>query len=366
MASPAILNIDALLAPIAGADPAGAPAPFEARKKLDDARKEINPNAFAPNDPRRPEIPQAADWAAIEEYAQELLTSVSKDLLIAARLTEALTKRHGFGGLRDGLRLMRRMVAECWDRILPSIADGDVEARGGAFIWLDEEGRGASFPFSLRAVPLTRPKPKEGEDEGARRFGWQTWKDSQDAKAKITGAVFDQAVSETPREFCQAVFDDLVECTEELNSLFKELGTRMGEGAPGLSQMRKAIVEVQDLAKQILQRKGPAPVAPPPQTDAPPTNGTPPPEGQAPVAQAARPVTRDDVLDRLAAASAMLLEMEPHSPIAYMVQRAVKLARLPLPDLMKVLVRDPNVLVQLDRDLDLGLEPPDAAKAVKK
>jgi hypothetical protein len=44
----------------------------------------------------------------------------------------------------------------------------------------------------------------------------------------------------------------------------------------------------------------------------------------------------------------------------------VKLARLPLPDLMKVLVRDPNVLVQLDRDLDLGLEPPDAAKAVKK
>ena len=78
---------------------------------------------------------------------------------------------------------------------------------------------------------------------------------------------------------------------------------------------------------------------------------------------ARRPLTREDVLVRLADASAMLLQMEPQSPIAYMIQRAVKLARLPLPELMRVLVRDPGVLGQLDRDLDLGLE--EAAKAGK-
>ena len=78
-----------------------------------------------------------------------------------------------------------------------------------------------------------------------------------------------------------------------------------------------------------------------------------------------RPLTREDVLNRLADSSALLLQMEPHSPIAYLVQRAVKLARLPLPELMKVLVRDPGVLGQLDRDLDLGLDKQDAAKAVK-
>ena len=63
--------------------------------------------------------------------------------------------------------------------------------------------------------------------------------------------------------------------------------------------------------------------------------------------------------------SALLLQMEPHSPIAYLVQRAVKLARLPLPELMRVLVRDPGVLGQLDRDLDLGLEAPEASKPGK-
>src|SRR5262249_8753716 len=86
---------------------------------------------------------------------------------------------------------------------------------------------------------------------------------------------------------------------------------------------------------------------------------------QQPVAgPARRPLTRDDLLARLADASALLLQMEPHSPIAYMIQRAVKLARLPLPDLMRVLVRDPPVLGQLDRDLDVGLEKlQEAAKA---
>src|SRR5438045_7534477 len=122
MASPPILDFEILLAPIKkGADPAGNgagdPLPFDIRKKLDDARKEINPNKFAPDDPRRPEQTQLADWPGIEQLTQNTLALTSKDLLVAARLTEALVKCHGFGGLRDGLRLMRRLAQECWDRL---------------------------------------------------------------------------------------------------------------------------------------------------------------------------------------------------------------------------------------------------------
>jgi type VI secretion system protein ImpA len=128
-------------------------------------------------------------------------------------------------------------------------------------------------------------------------------------------------------------------------------------------QVRKALQDGQTLAQQILQRKGPppavAPPAPPPE-QAKATSGA---DGAAPPATAAHRVqTREDLLNRLADASAQLLQLEPQSPIAYMIQRAVKLARLPLPELMKVLVRDPNVLGQLDRDLDLGIERGDAAK----
>src|ERR1700694_1927803 len=114
MASPPILDFERLLAPIEGANPAGEPLPFDVRKKLDDARKEINLNQFAPDDPRRPEQPQPADWPGIEHLAQDTLARTSKDLMVAARLTEALVKGHGFGGLCDGLRLLRRLAQECW------------------------------------------------------------------------------------------------------------------------------------------------------------------------------------------------------------------------------------------------------------
>jgi len=353
MASSPILDFDKLLAPIEGANPAGGQLPFPVRKKLDDARKEINPNQFARNDPRRPEQPQLADWRGIEELTQDTLARTSKDLMVAAWLTEALVKRHGFGGLRDGLRLLRRLVQECWDRVYPVIEDGDLEVRAKAFHWLDDEIHAARFPNTLRTVPLTNA----GEEQN---FGWQQWKDAQDARGPVTAEAFDQAVAATPRAYCQAVVEDIAESADELTELTKVLNTTMGEAAPGLAQVRKALLECQELAQKVLQRKGPAPLSAP-EAAAPPTESGA--EVQPVAAPAARrPLTRDDVLARLDDASALLLQMEPHSPIAYLVQRAVKLARLPLPDLMRVLVRDPAVLGQLDRDLDLGLEKQEAAK----
>jgi type VI secretion system protein ImpA len=355
MASPPILDFETLLAPIDGANPAGEALPFPVRKKLDDARKEVNPNAFAPDDPRRPESPQLADWPGIEQLAQETLTRTSKDLLVAARLMEALVKLHGFGGLRDGLRLIRRLVQECWDRMHPVIEDGDMEARAAAFIWLDDDRRGSLFPNTLRAAPLT----KAGDEQN---YGWQQWKDAQEARGPVTAAAFDEAVDATPREYCQTVVDEIAESADELAQLANVLSTHMGEEAPGLVQVRKALLDCQELAQQILQRKGPPPDA------AEQTAETPAESSEAALPAAAAPAgarrlqTRDGVLAQLAEASAALLKMEPHSPIAYMIQRAVKLARLPFPDLMRVLIRDPGVLSQLDRDLDLGLEGQDGSK----
>jgi type VI secretion system protein ImpA len=349
MASPPILDFETLLAPIAGADPAGEALPFPVRKKLDDARKEINPNAFAPDDPRRPEAPQPADWPGIEQLAQETLTRTSKDLLVASRLTEALVKQHGFRGLRDGLRLMRRLTQECWDRIHPVIEDGDMEARAAPFIWLDDDRRGSLFPNTLRMAPLTATPDEQ-------KYGWQQWKDAQEAKGPVTAASFDEAVAATSREYCQAVVDDTAESAEELTQLANVLITHMGEGAPGLAQIRRALLDCQELAQQILQRKGPPPDAVAETAEPPLADSGEAAQPTAAPAGARRLQTREGVLAQLAEASAALLKMEPHSPIAYMIQRAVKLARLPLPDLMRVLIRDPGVLSQLDRDLDLGLE----------
>src|SRR4051794_31189311 len=54
MSTPALIDFETLLAPIPGDDPAGKAVPFATREIFDKARKEINPDAFAPDDPLRP------------------------------------------------------------------------------------------------------------------------------------------------------------------------------------------------------------------------------------------------------------------------------------------------------------------------
>src|SRR6516165_6759422 len=113
MPTPSLLSFDEVLAAIPGEDPAGDTVPFTVRQKLEEFRKEINPADFDPDDPLRPDQKKAADWPAVQRLAVETLTGSSKDLLVAARLTEALTKQYGFAGLRDGLHLMKLLVSDC-------------------------------------------------------------------------------------------------------------------------------------------------------------------------------------------------------------------------------------------------------------
>lgn len=355
MGSPATVDIDALLHPVPGDNPAGDAVPFGTRKTLDDARKEIFPEAFAPDDPLRPENPKLAEWDKIIRVSQETLTDASKDLLVAARLTEALTKSHGFAGLRDGFRLLRRLIEEAWDRINPTIDDGDLEVRATAFNWLDDPDRGSRFPMTVRQVAFIQG------DDGA--FSWQTWRDTQDGRGKVQRESLDQAIGLMSWQKVQDLADDLEEAKNEIDLLLRLLTDKMGDVAPGLSQVNLAIGECESLVRQILSRKGPPPVSESPVSAeesgamavAAPAVGV----AMTPATWVAPPralVTREDVYAQLAEISDKLLRMDPHSPITYLVQRAVKLSRLTFPQLMKILIRDASILGDLNRELDLGIK----------
>src|SRR5262245_57946224 len=106
--SPPFVDIDALLRPLPGDDPAGS-VPYTERAELEEARKEKQDPNGAEGTLVKP------DWARVVQTAQEILLKKSKDLGVAARLAEALFRRHGFAALPEGFRLLRRLVAECWD-----------------------------------------------------------------------------------------------------------------------------------------------------------------------------------------------------------------------------------------------------------
>jgi type VI secretion system ImpA family protein len=365
MASSPLLNFPELLAPIPGDSPAGQPLAFDLKDKLTKGRVEINPDDYKADDPLRPRERKAADWSGIVKVAREALAKNSKDLLLAARLTEALTRdvaarqdqfvkkgevTNGFTGLRDGLRLIRQMVEQCWDRLTPPIEDGDLEVRAGPFYWLDDADRGAQFPNTLRGVPVLYTK------DGV-RYSFHDWKESQskDGKGKVTVADWDKAMQATEAALCEAVADDLNQSYEELNQIVKLLNAKMERAAPGMTALRQAIEEVRTLAQQIWEKRRPAPA---PKTDE-KADGK---AGGAAPGPAKPAHTRAEVYRQLTQAAHVLRELEPHSPIPYLILRCVELGAMPFPDLIKELVRDAKLVADLNRELGIK----DGAKAGAK
>ena len=365
MSTPSLLQIDSLLEPIPGDNPAGKAVPFATRETLDKARKEINPDNFAADDPLRPKDMVRADWRLIVEKTQEVLTESTKDILTAARLTEALIKLHGeelqgFAGLRDGLRLMRRMLEECWDRIYPPIEEeGDEEIRAAAFSWLDDADRGARFPLTIRTTPIVTFEGKG--------LSWKDWKDSTQRSAPAdqneetqdqeeSQDTFSKAVEETPREKCQDVADDLSESLAEIVELDRVLEERLGTYAPSISNLRQAVYDCEVLAKQVLEQKGPAAgdemegsAEEEPAGEEADGSGS-----QGPSPRAAAMNTRAQVYQTIAEAARVLRQLEPHSPIPFMLERIVELGPLTFPELMKVFIRNnPDVLAGLGRELGI-------------
>ena len=349
MASAPSLDFDALLAPIPGENPAGValrylPPPNNDSPHvgviLEEARKEEDPNDFAPDDPMRPTKPKRANWQGIIELTKKSLTEQSKDLHLAARLTEALARHHGFGGLRDGLQLMRLMVEQCWERMYPAVEDGDMDMRATPFFWLDDAERGARFPNVLRMLPIV--KAENGQ------FSCLDWRRSQDGQGTVSRDDMEKAIAGANPEAASAVAEDLACSMKELNALGASLNEKMGQAAPGLNGLRQALENCQLLADHVAQRHAP-------QTGG-AAAGTP--DGQGRTSPSGIQATRTEVYRQLAQAAAQLRQLEPHSPIPYLIQKAVELGALPFPLLIRELVRDAGVLSQLNRELGIKEEAP--------
>jgi type VI secretion system protein ImpA len=79
---------------------------------IDDLRREVDP---ALDDAGG----KAANWPAVVRACEQTLTTQSKDLQLAAWLTEALARIDGFAGLQAGLQLIRGLLERYWDTLHP-------------------------------------------------------------------------------------------------------------------------------------------------------------------------------------------------------------------------------------------------------
>jgi type VI secretion system protein ImpA len=376
MPSAQILNFEMLLAPIAGENPAGKDVRYDGTY---DAIKEARraDDTLAQGEWVR-EI-KSANWAAVMEIATETLATKSKDLQVASWLAEALVRRHGFPGLRDGFHLIRELQERFWDVLYPEIEERDLESRAAPLVWLNEK-----LPVAIRQVPVTQGVSGEN-------YAWLHWKESREvdnlgrqdqeamaaalADGKITGEQFDKTVESTSLAYYKTLFEDLGQLYQEYEQLDQAVDEKFGRQLLTLGELEEAIEDCRTLVTDIVKKKGglpPDPTSPEPEPkvergflgrllrgkeELPSQEGQRQPErsihDSQPAVMFLMPQDRADAIRRLAAVAEYFRRTEPHSPIAYLVQRAIRWGEMPLEEWLRDVIHDENVLGQLRETLGL-------------
>src|SRR5919198_3115941 len=112
-----------LLNPVAGSSAGGENLRYSPiYDKIKEARREDDDAPLGDWQYQR----KLADWPLVIKLASETIATKSKDLQLAAWLTEALLRKEGVAGLKEGLDLIRGLIENFWDGLYPEIEDGDV------------------------------------------------------------------------------------------------------------------------------------------------------------------------------------------------------------------------------------------------
>ena len=355
---------DALVAALPGDAPGGDKGVFATLKdKVEENRRDIDPDMYGADDPQRPKEFKPANWAAVLSLCLPALEARAKDLRIARWVVDALPRRAeadrvrgryapggpppaGFAALADGLTLLHRLTADGWDYLLPAFDPDEPDGRNGPYDWLGDADTGAYLPEFVRTLPVAVTP-----DGPVTRRAWDG--STGDERAALTRA----AAAADPAELL-AVLADLDRGRAELVSLLAVLGDKLGDAAPGMTGLKLALDDCHALAAGLLAEQDAGAAPDPPPDDAPPdpplADGVAAP-GNAP----AKPVaTREGAYKALREAALLLQKLEPHSPVPFLVLRAVELGGKPFPEMIKSFVRDEAILTELRRELAITDDPP--------
>jgi type VI secretion system protein ImpA len=375
MPTSSVIDLDRLLTPVSDGQPAGPElksasrsqerdlyyAVRDARKKAGDAERRVRAFALLTEDERKqePGSPEPADWEAVSSLSIEALAQ-SKDLWITAWLIEALTRLHGFAGLRDGVRLAHFLCDKFWDDVHPQpTKEEGLTARFAQLSGLNGSDSEGTLVAAIMNVPITAPRT-------IRPCSCADYKDATELERKdpkvrsrrveqgaITLDMFQQAIAETSVDFLKDLLDDLQQANEAVANFTMLLGARISDKAalPPSSRIREALDDClrlfRSLTKDILHRE---------ESDAGEAGVTATSAEKSGSTDGAGVETRQDALRTLLRVSEYFRRTEPHSPVSYALEQAVRWAQMSLPELLSDLVTDRSTREEIFKRA--GITPP--------
>jgi type VI secretion system protein ImpA len=296
-----------------------------------------------------------ADWHQVIALATKLLEQQSKDLRLAVWLTEASAYQHGFSGLTQGFELIAGLCDTFWDTLYPEAEDGDQERRAGNLSWIVTraeqlmrdipltEGRGTAYTYAniLDARNRTQNKDNTGRSTG------------------VSMEAIDSARRKSSYAFYQTRLAEAQQCATALTHMQTAIDTRLGMDGPGFTALKQSLEDVTHTLTRFANDQGmsasaavaqvatkTAEAIPEPNTIAPPPV-TPPPVVSGAIQSRAQAITQLREVARYFRAT------EPHSPVAYLADKAAQWGNLPLHEWLRTVIKDNASLSHVEELLGL-------------
>lgn len=354
------MELEALLAPISGASPCGEDMSFSIEfDQIADMRRQDDPTL---DQGEWVTSLKVADWPGVVQSCQGLLQTRTKDLRLAMWLTEALALSSGYEGLDKGLALCTRLCELYWGALHPQADGGDVEERAGNIAWLLNRIVSLS-----RAMPITQGRqggPYSLMDLDAARLPSSSagaGTDQTQAPAdRPTLEQIQRALRETPAPYLLATLQAAQHCASHLLAWQAIVDAHLGADGPGFVQAKEALSSVvHDLTRLAREYGALHADASPASTNT--MGDVAAPEEAAHTSAATAgvaggpPCTRTQALQQLREVASYFRRTEPHSPVAYLAEKAVKWGEMPLHEWLRKVIKDQGAMSHLEELL--GLDP---------
>lgn len=361
---PPVIDLEVLLQPISEENPSGESLRYSGiYDEITEARRAddtLNRGEWVTD-------LKVADYDRVVSVSLPALLTQTKDLQLGVWLTEALTYTKGLAGFRDGFRMLVGFHDSFWETFHPEIDEGDMEGRANALSWLD-----INCATALRTAAITGAKGYNFNDwEDSKKYDfpdnidslpseektrWEALRSEAERERRVTAALWRVEKADTRRAAMEVISLTIEECDEALRELSRLVEEKYDRNqAPGFSNVQKILEEIRGQVKKILEEKR---LEEPDEIEEEESETS---ENEAGVegststgtkSGSGGPIeTRKDALKKLGEIAAFFQRTEPHSPVSYLVQRAVKWGNMGLETWLQEVIKDQSVLVQLRETL---------------
>ncbi len=358
------MNLDHLLSPLTSAAPTGADLSF-------------SPEFDAIAELRRADDPslsqgewvtdlKSANWPGVAQACEALLCQRSKDLRVASWLTEAWAQVKGYAGLADGIALSDGLCQRFWADLHPLPDGDDFDLRTGALSHL--LGHVVQLAKALPVLKRGARTYALRDMDVARALGAALAKARDPSEVPTAGRPTPDDIARALRETPPSLIADRLlharRAQQALLALQSTVDSHLGDDGPGFSAAKSALEDAVHALERLAREAGVASgsaTTPAASTQAEATMPAPGQLGHAatPTSTSGRfggaTATRAQALAQLRLVAEYFRSHEPHSPVAYLAERAAHWGELPLHEWLRLVMKDGGTLAQLEELL--GVEP---------